>query len=354
MNYSQETILLKPSELGYYMPPEWDLHYGTWLSYPHNTRSFFDKLEKVRESFLEFVKHLARGEAVHINVNNEEMKKDLENRLAQKKITTNVSAHIFPTNDTWCRDHGAIFIKNKKTGNIAATNWMFNAWGEKYPYELDNNIPNYMAEYLKIKQFRVGQILEGGSIDTNGEGILLTTTACLLNKNRNPHLSKFEIENNLKEYLGIHKVLWLGDGVAGDDTDGHVDDIARFINKNTIVTVIENNKNDINYEALKENYERLQHFTDMNGKKFSIIPLQMPDPVYHREERLPASYANFYISNKTIIVPIFNCSNDQLALDTLHKLFPDRAIVGIDASDLVVGLGTFHCLSQQIPYGIKL
>lgn len=329
----------------FYMPPEWYKHKGTWLSYPHNPETFFEKLDSVRDKYTDMVVLLSECEEVHINVNDEEMEQDLLKRLKDKKANfKNISIHRFPTNDAWCRDHGAIIVKDLDTNKPVALDFIFNSWGGKYPYELDNEIAKKMAEYLGYERVETGMVLEGGSIDVNGNGLLLTTESCLLNPNRNPHMTKEEIEDNLKKYFGVHTVIWLKEGIVGDDTDGHIDDITRFVNKNTVVTVIEENKNDENYEILKENYEKLKTYENLN-----IVKLPMPDPLYYKGDRLPASYANFYISNKYVIVPIFNCDKDKIALDILSSLFKDRVVVGIDASDIVVGLGTFHCLTQQIP-----
>ncbi|NPA54045.1 MAG: agmatine deiminase family protein [Aquificae bacterium] len=338
------------------MPPEWEKHSGTWTTYPQAYETFFDRLEEARDEFVQMVKYVSLGETVHINVDNEKVKKDLIKRLEKYDVKGDVKIHIIPTNDAWCRDYGAIFVKNKE-GKLLALDFRFNAWGNKYPYELDNKVAKKMAEILGVERLSVDMVLEGGSIDVNGKGCLLTTESCLLNPNRNPDMTKEDIENALRNYLGVEKVLWLKDGIVGDDTDGHVDDITRFVSQDTIITAIEEDKSDPNYEPLQENLERLKSFTDANGKPFNIITLPMPDPVYYKypdskePERLPASYANFYISNTAVIVPIYNCDKDKIALEILQRVFPDRAVIGIYAYDIVVGLGAFHCLTQQIPEG---
>ncbi len=338
------------------MPPEWEKHKATWTTYPQAYETFFDRLEEAKNTFVQMVKYISIGETVHINVNNEDEKKDLINRLERFDIKGDIKIHIIPTNDAWCRDYGAIFVKNKKD-KLLALDFRFNAWGRKYPYELDDKVAKKMAEILGVECLSVNMVLEGGSIDVNGKGCLLTTESCLLNKNRNPDMSKEEIEENLKKYLGVEKILWLKDGIVGDDTDGHVDDITRFVSENTVITVLEDNPKDPNYDPLMENLERLKSFTDKNGNPFNIITIPMPDPVYYRYPdsetlyRLPASYANFYISNKTVVVPVYNCDKDKIALETLKKCFPDREVVGIYAYDIVVGLGAFHCLTQQVPEG---
>lgn len=325
------------------MPAEWEEHHGTWLSYPHNPDTFFEKIDKVRDSYIEMIRWVSKGENVYINVNSDEDEEDLKQRLLTKDIGENVFIYRIKTNDAWCRDHGAIFVRDLESKEIVATDWKFNAWGGKYDYELDNMVAKRMAEILGVDRIQIDIVLEGGSIDTNGKGLFLTTESCLLNPNRNPHLSKEEIERYLNLYLGAKRVIWLKDGIVGDDTDGHVDDITRFVSEDTVITVIEEDRNDENYEPLQENYKILEK-TDLN-----IITLPMPDPVYYKGDRLPASYANFYISNYAVIVPIFNCDKDKVAIQTLQNLFKDRKVVGIDASDIVVGLGTFHCLTQQIP-----
>ncbi len=336
-----------------YLPPEWNKHYGTWTTYPQNPETFFDRMEQARDEFCQMVKYISEGEKVHINVNNEETKKDLEKRLQKvDAVKENVLIHIIPTNDAWCRDYGVIFAKD--SNKWIGLNFEFNAWGGKYPYELDNQVAQKMCQILDKPCKKVNMVLEGGSIDVNGNGSLLTTESCLLNPNRNPDMSKEEIEENLKKYFGVKQILWLKDGIAGDDTDGHIDDITRFVNEDTIVTAVEENKNDINYEPLKENYERLKTFKDINGKPFNIITIPMPEPQYYdypdeKNYRLPASYANFYITNKYVIVPIFNCKKDEIALNILQNIFKDRKVVGIYAYDIVIGLGAFHCLTMQIP-----
>lgn len=325
------------------MPAEWEEHSGTWLSYPHSPDTFFERIDAVRDSYVQMVEWVSKGETVHINVNDEEMERDLKIRLKERNIEKNIQIHRCPTNDAWCRDHGAIFVKDLDTDKIVATDWKFNAWGGKYPYDLDNRVPEFMADYLKVERVEIDMVLEGGSIDVNGEGLLITTESCLLNPNRNPDMKKEDIEDNLRRYIGAKKVIWLKDGIVGDDTDGHVDDITRFVNRDTVVTVVEEDRNDENYEPLQENLKILEK-TGLN-----IVKLPMPYPVYYKGDRLPASYANFYISNYAVIVPTFRCERDRVAIEILQSIFRDRKVVGIDAYDIVVGLGTFHCLTQQIP-----
>ncbi len=345
-----------PKEKGFYMPAEWDKHIGTWTTYPQSYETFFDRLEEARDEFVQMVKYVSVGETVHINVDNEDIKKDLIKRLKRFDVNGDIKIHIIPTDDAWCRDYGAIFVKNKDR-KLLALDFQFNAWGGKYPYEKDNQVARKMAEILGVEHISVDMVLEGGSIDVNGDGCLLTTESCLLNPNRNPSMTKEDIEKALKGYLGVDKVLWLKEGIIGDDTDGHIDDITRFVSRDTIVTAVEEDPSDPNYQPLMENLERLKSFTDMRGRPFNIVTLPMPDPVYYKypdsekPERLPASYANFYISNAAVIVPIYNCDKDKIALEKLQNLFPDRAVIGIYAYDILIGLGAFHCLTQQIPSG---
>ena len=262
-----------------------------------------------------------------------------------------ISFYLHPTNDAWCRDHGPAFIVNKQTGEKAIVDWGYNAWGDKYPpYDLDDVIPTHIGEALGLKVFHPGIVMEGGSVEFNGKGTLMTTTACLLNKNRNPHLSQKQIEEYLSEYYGVEHILWLGDGIVGDDTDGHIDDITRFVNEDTVVTVVEEHKNDENYELLQENLKSLHKMRLENGKQLNVIELPMPKAVIYEDQRLPASYANFYIANKSVIVPTFqDTTNDIKALDIIQSCFKDREVIGIDSTDLIWGLGSFHCLSQQEP-----
>jgi agmatine deiminase len=261
-----------------------------------------------------------------------------------------IEFHFFPTNDAWCRDHGPAFLVNPSAKDKKViVNWDYNAWGGKYPHDLDTMIPNQIAEYLKLPTFNPGIIMEGGSVDFNGKGTLLTTTACLLHENRNPLLSQSQIEKQLIEFYGVEQVLWLGDGIEGDDTNGHVDDITRFVNEDTVVTVVEPNINDANHKPLLDNLNALKKMRLINGKQLNIVELPMPNEVIWDDQRLPASYANFYTCNAAVIVPTFQCEKDQLALDILGQCFTDRPVIGIDSTDIIWGLGSFHCLSQQEP-----
>jgi agmatine deiminase len=342
-----------PTELGYRMPPEWALHQATWISWPHKEASWPGKFEPVPGVMAQAVKALASSEHVRINVVDEAMAADVNARLQAAGVPQNgYTLHRFPTNDAWCRDHGAIFVTRHQgsTQELAATKWGYNAWGGKYgPWDLDEQIPRQMARELGVPLFEGGMILEGGSIDVNGEGVLLTTEQCLLNPNRNPELTREDIEARLKAFLGVQKILWLGEGIVGDDTDGHVDDITRFVNANTILTAVEEDPADENYGLLQDNLKRLKSMTDLEGKPFTIVELPMPGPVAYEDQRLPASYANFYIGNKVVLLPTYRHANDARAQEILQRLFPNRQVVPVDSWDLIWGLGSFHCLTQQVP-----
>lgn len=289
---------------------------------------------------------------VRINIVDDTMKQFAINAL--QKVDADFSRIEFfhhPTNDAWCRDHGPAFLINP---NAAApkvvVDWGFNAWGGKYPpYDLDDVIPTLVAHALNLPVYYPNIIMEGGSVDFNGEGTLLTSKSCLLNKNRNPQLSQGEIENYLHNFYGVKQTLWVDDGIVGDDTDGHIDDTIRFVNADTVVTVVEENKSDDNYGLLQTNLKQLHTMRLLNGKQLNIIELPMPDPVIYDGQRLPASYANFYIGNQSVVVPTYNCKKDEKALEIIQSCFPGRTVVGIDSTDIIWGLGSFHCLSQQEP-----
>ncbi|HUG92446.1 MAG TPA: agmatine deiminase family protein [Planctomycetaceae bacterium] len=365
-----------PRELGYRMPAEWEPHQATWLSWPHKEASWPGKLHLILPVYARMVAALARSEPVHINVNDFEMQRSARRLLDAAGADGEIHFRLFPTNDAWCRDHGAIFVVQGVAGAersgapavaatapgasqsltpshpaaLAATDWGFNAWGNKYPpFDLDDQIPRRMAEFLNVPRFDGGMILEGGSIDVNGRGLLLTTEACLLNPNRNPHLGRDQIEQRLRDFLGVSRVLWLGEGIVGDDTDGHVDDLARFVAPNVIVAAIEDDPADANYEPLQQNWQRLTALAETTTPRLEIIPLPMPPAVVYEAQRLPASYANFYIGNRVILLPGFDPERDRQAAGVLRPFFPDREIVTIGCTDLVWGLGAFHCLTQQVP-----
>ncbi len=342
-----------PAALGYHMPAEWEPHAATWLSWPHKEASWPGKLAAIPPIWVEIVRALVPGEAVHILVNDAAPADEVRGRLQRADVDlARVHLHEVPTDDAWMRDHGPTFVTRVRDGRReqALVNWIYNAWGGKYPpWDQDDRVPERLGALLGLPVFEPGLVLEGGSVDVNGRGTLLTTEACLLNPNRNPHLGRAEIETALRDYLGVSHILWLGDGIVGDDTDGHIDDLARFVDSHTVVTVCEEDAGDDNYELLQANYRRLQAMTDQDGRPLRIVTLPMPRPVLHDGTRLPASYANFYIGNAAVLVPVFGDPNDAAALATLGALFPGRRIVGINAVDMVWGLGAFHCVTQQQP-----
>jgi len=341
----------KPATLGFRMPAEWEPQAAVWLSWPHNHATWPGQFRPVPAAFAAFVAAVSRFESVRINC-----AAPLQARA--KQLCANAGADLarvtfynHPTNDAWCRDHGPIFVKDDQSGEVAVTDWTYNAWGGKYPpYDLDNKIPSRVARALKLRRFVNDMILEGGSIDVNGRGLLLTSEQCLLNKNRNPRHTRAQIEQNLRDYLGVRTVLWLGDGIAGDDTDGHVDDITRFFKPDGIVTCVEPNRRDPNHAPLAANLERLKSFRTPAGRKFEIVALPMPGPFGFRGQRVPASYANFLVINGAVLVPNFRQPRrDAEAGAILRDCFPAREIVPIDCHHLIWGLGTLHCLSQQQP-----
>ncbi|HTE01226.1 MAG TPA: agmatine deiminase family protein [Mucilaginibacter sp.] len=340
-----------PASQGFSFPAEWAPHTATWLSWPHKEESWPGKIVTIYKPYCEFIKAVSKGELVRINVINEQMEAFAKEQLQLVGADLKrIEFFEFPTNDAWCRDHGPAFLINSDTKEKVIIDWGYNAWGNKYPpYDLDDVIPTKIANHFNLPVYHPGIVMEGGSVDFNGKGTVLTTTACLLNKNRNPHLNQQQIEIYLQNYYGVEQILWLGDGIAGDDTDGHIDDITRFVNEDTVVTVIEEDKNDDNYHILQENLQTLKTMRLLNGKQLNIMELPMPDAVYYDGQRLPASYANFYIANAAVIVPTYRSKNDNKALDILTQCFPDRKVIGIDSTDIIWGLGSFHCLSQQEP-----
>ena len=340
-----------PKELGFHFPAEFSKHTATWLSWPHKEASWPGKIETIYPVYAEFIKRVAEGEKVKINVLDEGMKQKAIAYLQKAEANlSQVEFFFHPTNDAWCRDHGPAFLINPKEKTKMIVDWGYNAWGGKYPpFDLDDVIPTLIAKYYNIPVVEPGIVMEGGSVEFNGKGTLLTTRACLLNENRNPHLNQSQIEKYLIDYYGVDHILWLGDGIIGDDTDGHIDDLTRFVNEDTVVTIIEQNKNDENYEILQDNLKELKTLRLESGKQMNIVELPMPSPVIYEDQRLPASYANFYIANKYVVVPTFRDKNDDRALDILQSCFTDRKVIGIDSTDIIWGLGSFHCLSQQEP-----
>jgi agmatine deiminase len=341
-----------PQESGYYFPAEFAQHEATWLSWPHKEASWPGKIDTIYAPYSEFVYYLANSEKVRINVLDEAMQQFAVQHLQKANVNlANVEFFLHPTNDAWCRDHGPAFLINPSAAQKkVVVDWGYNAWGNKYPpFDLDDVIPTSIAQHFNLPVYHPGIVMEGGSVEFNGAGTLLTSTACLLNPNRNPHLNQQQIEAFLCAYYGAHQILWVDEGIIGDDTDGHIDDTVRFVNAHTVLTVVEENTNDENYALLQHNLKQLSQMRLSNGRSLDIIELPMPDPVIYEDQRLPASYANFYIANKYVIVPTFRCSKDARALEIISNCFPERKVVGIDSTDIIWGLGSFHCLSQQEP-----
>jgi agmatine deiminase len=344
-----------PRDHNYRMPAEWQAHAATWIAWPHNASDWPGKFQAIPWVYADIVRHLSRVELVHILVNDAAAAKRARSILKRSGANiANVFFHQWPTDRVWTRDSGPIFVKND-TG-LAITNWKFNAWAKYDNWQLDNEIPDHVAKELRLQQWQpiIGDhrvVLEGGSIDVNGAGSLITTEECLLSEvqQRNPGISREQMEKVFHDYLGIDQVLWMNRGIAGDDTHGHVDDITRFVSENTIVTVVEPNTADDNHLPLAENLDRLKSARNLNGKPFHIVELPMPSPVIFEGQRLPASYGNFYVANELVLVPTFNDANDRRALGILADLFPGREIIGIHCGDFIWGLGALHCMTQQQP-----
>jgi agmatine deiminase len=366
-----------PAALGYSFPPEWAPHQATWLSWPRPEGvSFRGKYHTVPENLARIIRHIQAREQVHINVPNENWERIVRSQLKEHGCSArNLFFHYIRTNENWCRDHGPAFVVRPATrtggkAKAAIVDWGFNAWGGKYPpYDDDDAVPIRIAEQLKLPVFfprgtgvspvssqsshgRAGPatvVMEGGAVDFNGGGTVVTTTDCLLNKNRNPTISRRQIEQYLKDYYGQRHVCWLTGGIVGDDTDGHADDLARFINPTTVVMGIEDDPKDANYRVLRSVRRQLEDLRDQDGRTFAVVELPMPDPVEHAGQRLPATYVNFYFVNGALLVPTYRCRKDRKALSILQQHLPGRTIIGIDCVELVWGLGAIHCLTQQQP-----
>jgi agmatine deiminase len=341
-----------PRELGYYFPAEFAPHRATWLSWPHKEASWPGKIGTIYGPYSQFVRYLSLSEEVCINIKDAAMQAFATDLLVKAGARMDkVHFYQHPTNDAWCRDHGPAFLLNRNAATPKAIiDWNFNAWGGKYPpYDLDDVIPTLIGKALDLPVFYPGIIMEGGSVDFNGAGTVLTSTCCLLNPNRNPQLDQATIEKYLCNYYGMDQVLWISEGIVGDDTDGHVDDTVRFVNDDTVITVVEENSGDENYLLLQQNLRELKGMRLLNGKQLNIVELPMPAPIVYEDQRLPASYANFYISNGHVIVPTYQCDADDKALRIIQECFPAREVIGINSVDIIWGLGSFHCLSQQEP-----
>ena len=354
-----------PRAQGYRMPAEWDPHEATWLAWPHNPEDWPGKFQPIPWIYAEIVRLLAAHERVHLIVENAAAQTRVKGILRRAGADLDqVRFHAWPTDRGWTRDSGPIFVRNAK-GRVGLTNWLFNAWAKYDDWHLDDQLPGRVKELLGLDewqpsiQFENGAkhhriVLEGGSIDVNGAGLMLTTEECLLSEiqQRNPGVSRVQLEKVFHDNLGIDQIIWLNRGVAGDDTHGHVDDITRFVGPDTIVTAVEPDTHDANHEPLGENLARLRAARTPEGKQFTLVELPLPRPVVFCGQRLPASYANFYIANGLVLVPTFHDPNDRIALNTLAELFPDREVIGIHCVDLVWGLGTLHCMTQQQPAAI--
>jgi agmatine deiminase len=327
------------------MPAEWEPHEATWIAWPHNREDWPGRFMPIPWVYGEIVRKLSRVEKVRILVDDRALAEQAR-RVLRKAGADLQSVEFFlcPTNRVWTRDYGPIFVKNGR-GQMAVTAWRFNAWAKYDDWRHDAEVPAYLGKELKLEVRRPGMVLEGGSIDVNGAGMLLTTEECLLSpvQARNPDLTRVEIERRLREYLGVQRVVWLKNGIVGDDTHGHVDDLARFVGPRTVVVASESDRSDANYEALREN------FSILRDTGLRVVKLPMPQPLIFSGQRLPASYANFYIANGLVLVPTFNDPSDRAALATLARLFPSREVVGINCTDLVWGLGALHCMTQQQP-----
>jgi agmatine deiminase len=340
-----------PGSVGFLMPPEWFPHQGTWLAWPTNKDTWPTRLEGVQERYLELMVLLAACEQVNLLVDSDKILHQVSERARCLDMRQeNIRFHIVPTMDAWIRDYGPNFLVRERNNSIelAINDWVFNAWGDKYPELVsDDQIPEEISGLLDVPRFEPGAVLEGGAIDVNGSGLGLATRQCLLNRNRNRHLKEDQIEEYLGDFLGVRRVIWLDQGLAGDDTDGHVDNLARFTGPNSIVATEPGDSTNPDYSLLKENLKVLDSFSEK--EQISLITLPRPDPIFTRHGRAPASYTNFYIANSTVLVPTFHQSSDEQALMTLGELFPKRRVVGIDCTDIIQGLGGIHCLTLQQP-----
>lgn len=341
------------------LPAEWEPHTATWLAWPHNRETWPSVFPAIAEVYVEMVAALHRHERVCICINDADTARRVRERLAAAGVDcATVGFFRVPTNDAWIRDFGPLFVTRHaasdgadgRPGGLCLTNWTFNAWGGKYPpWDLDDAVSRRLADRLGLPLVTPGIVLEGGAIDVNGRGMALTTEACLLNPNRNPRLTRAAIEQALRDYLGVRNVGWLGDGIVGDDTDGHVDEVARFVDPTTVVCAVEDDPGDPNYAPLQDNLRRLQAMRDQEGRPLHVIRLPMPAAVEHDGQRLPASYANFYVANAVVLVPTFGQAADQKALAIMRTVFPGRRVCGIPSADLAVGLGGVHCITMQQP-----
>lgn len=341
---------MTPAAAGYHMPAEWQRHAATWLTWPKDPVTWPDRVPAVQEIYLQFLEALTPHEVVHLLVDDADVAADVRARCAGRPVVLDrLVCHVVPTVDSWIRDYGPNFVRHAD-GRVAFNHWIFNAWGGKYEtLARDADVPTRIDLLADVPRFTPGIVLEGGSIDVDGRGTVLTTEQCLLHPNRNPSLSRADLEGYLRDYLGVSQVLWLGEGIEGDDTDGHVDDITRFVAPDTIVTVVEDDPADANHEPLLENLRRLELARDTSGAPYRVVTLPMPGRVLAEGEPLPASYANFYIANGVVLLPVYGHANDAVARETLQSLFPTRRVVPIASEPLVWGMGSIHCVTQQQP-----
>jgi len=343
------------------MPAEWEPHEATWIAWPHNRDDWPGRFSAIPWIYADIVRHISRGESIRVVVNDDAHEKSAKRTLKQAHVSLeNVEFFRWKTDRVWTRDSGPIFVTRNEPPQVAITHWQFNGWAKYSNYKKDEKLPAAIGRRFGLQGWqpevilggkRRRMVLEGGSIDVNGRGTLLTTEECLLStvQQRNPGVTREQLEQMFAEYLGVKKTIWLGSGIAGDDTHGHVDDISRFVAPSTVITAVEKNSSDSNHVPLQENLRRLRAATDQDGKPLNVIELPLPSPVWFRGQRLPASYANFYIANKCVLVPTFNDRNDRIALNTIADLFPGREVIGIFCGDFIWGLGAIHCATQQQP-----
>ncbi|MHB8902580.1 MAG: agmatine deiminase family protein [Thermoguttaceae bacterium] len=335
-----------PAALGYRMPAEWEPHAATWLSWPHNRDTWPGRFDPIPDVWRRMVETLAPGETVHVLASGPA----LQQAAAMVGSVPNVVLHDVPTNDAWIRDHGPTFLSAPAGSEPALVDWLYNAWGGKYPpFDADNAVPERIAHITGRRAFRPGIVMEGGAVDTNGQGLFLAASSCLTDPRRNPGADRASIHRYLADYLGARRTIWIDGSMAGDDTDGHVDQLARFVGPSTVLVPVERNPNDENFASLRATAEQLRRETDLAGRPLEVVELPMPAPVYFDGTRAPACYANFYIANRRVLVPQYDDPADIEALATLAQVFPEREVVGLYARDLVWGLGAFHCATQQEP-----
>lgn len=348
-----------PAAHGFIMPAEYARHHGTWITWPHSEETWRGRTAQAEAAFVQFVNALHTDEIVYIQVLSEDRADNVRRQLQAAGVDLNaIRFQIAPTDCEWIRDYGAIFITHPETQECVATDWVFNNWGHKYdepdayPHlEWQNDTPRIMAERHQAERIVLDFVLEGGSLEVDGKGLLLTSESCLLNPNRNPKYTRAEMEQLLCDYLGAQKILWLGDGLLGDETDGHIDNLARFVDSRTILAARETNPQDENFAVLEENWKRLSDMTDLAGQPFQLVALPMPDPLFVDGLRQAATYANFYIGNRTIVMPGYGSPKDEEARQIIAHCYPDRHVVVVQWGELIIGGGSWHCLTQQVPEG---